>query len=214
VTAAAASGRGPGGREPDRPADEAPAPPVRVERVVADLADGGAAALPWTEPYRRAALGRASSYYEFHESVNRSRQTDMLIDLLAVEAPVSIDYAIRRLAEAWGIQRAGHRVVHAARQAIGQAGRRDAAVVRGEFLWRPNQTLAVVRIPNSGDPETRRDIDDIPPEELDLAIQRVREASAGLEDEQLVAQVARIFGFERTGERIRAALLQRLATPA
>jgi hypothetical protein len=184
----------------------------RIERSVVELtSSAAAAALPWTESYQRAHLGTAGSFYEFHESVNRREQTDLLVRLLDVEAPVSVDYAIRRLAAAWGLQRAGHRVVTAARQAIGQAGRRGAAEARGEFLWRPGQTVTRVRVPDPADPETRRDIDDIAPEELDLAIARLRETSAGITDEQLITHVARILGFDRTGERIRTALAERLA---
>jgi len=191
--------------------DQVDDPRERLERVVHELSDSGAAAgLPWTEVYERASLGIQSSHYEFHESVNRRVQTDMLIDLLAVEAPISIDYAIRRLAEAWGLRRAGHRVVSAGRQAVSQAGRRSAVEVRGEFLWRPGQTLTSVRVPEAGNPDTRREIDEIPPEEIDLAIARLREASAGLDDEHLIAQVARVLGFDRTGGRIRSILKERV----
>jgi hypothetical protein len=183
----------------------------RVERIVHELDSSvAAAALPWTETYERSDLGYHGSYYEFHESVNRRIQADMLVALVGVEAPVSIDYAIRRLAEAWGLQRLGHRVVSAGRQAISQACRRGAIEARGEFLWRPDQELTVVRIPDSDDPATRREIEEIAPEELDLAIARLREASAGSNDEQVVAQVARVFGFDRTGGRIRAVVEKRL----
>ena len=85
--------------------------------------------------------------------------------------------------------------------------------MRGDFLWRPGQTLATVRIPDPDDPDTRREIDEIPPEEIDLAITRIREASAGVDDEQLISQVARLFGFDRTGDRIRAVLEERLRAP-
>ncbi len=138
-------------------------PRDRVERIVHELNGSAAAAdLPWTKFYERAKLGTASGYYEFHETANRREQTDMLVDLLKIEAPISIDHAIRRLAEAWGLQRAGHRVVSAGRQAISQASR------------------------------------------------RLREASPGLDDDQLLVQVARVLGFDRTGGRIRSALAAQL----
>jgi hypothetical protein len=67
-----------------------------------------------------------------------------------------------------------------------------------------------VRIPNPAEPLTRRDIDEIPPEELDLAIARLSEAGAGLEEEQVIVQVARVLGFDRTGDRIRSVLEDRI----
>jgi hypothetical protein len=194
-------------------ADETPR--ARVERVVHELNTPEAAlALPWTEPYRRITLPHQRSYYEFHESVNRRAQTNLLVDLIAAEAPISIDYAIRRLAEAWGLRRAGHRIVTAGKQAIGQASRRNAVEVRGRFLWRPGQSLVRVRIPDPEDPETRRDIDDIPPEEIDIAVYWIRVGSPGADNDHLIAQVARILGFDRTGERIRTVIGERLNTTA
>ena len=51
--------------------------------------------------YRRSMVNRQSSHYQFHESVNRRVQTDQLVELVALEAPINISHAIRRLAEAW-----------------------------------------------------------------------------------------------------------------
>ena len=201
--------------EPPVPAP-APTPPrepprERVERVVPELAGSAAAAqLPWTRVYKRARLGTPTRYYEFHETVNRREQTDMLIELIDVEAPVNIDYAIRRLAEAWGLQRAGHRVTSAGRQAISQATRRGALKVRGEFLWKPDQVLTHVRIPDPSAPDERREIDEIPPEEIGMAMARLREESPGIDDEQLIVQVARVLGYDRVGGRIRTVLVERL----
>jgi hypothetical protein len=204
-------------REPvERPStsveDDADAVPERIERKVIEInSAASAAALPWTETYVRADLGRRSSFYEFHASVNRIEQANMLISLLAVEAPVSIEYATRRLAEAWSIGRIGHRVEAACRQAIAQAQRRKMAEVRGGFIWRPGQVLTSVRVPADDDPATRRDIADICPEEIDMAIERLRAADPGLDDSQLVMLVARVLGFERTGDRIRKVLIGRIA---
>jgi hypothetical protein len=85
------------------------------------------------------------------------------------------------------------------------------AARRGDFLWRPGQALTSVRVPDAVSPGTRRGIDDIPPEELDLAITRLRGAIAGIGDDNLVTHVARVFGFDRTGGRIRAVLEGRIA---
>ncbi len=201
---------------PDAVLDEGEAeeegPRQRKERVVHELRGAADAEhLPWVRRFERAKLSQQSTYYEFHETVNRTRQTDLLVELLAVEAPVSIDYAIRRIAECWSLHRAGHRVVSAGRQAISQAKRRGAVEVRGEFLWRPGQTLVHVRVPDPADPATRRDIDEIPPEEIDLTLARLREASAGAGADDLLAQAARVLGFDRTGDRIKQKLKPRLS---
>src|SRR3954451_21809740 len=75
---------------------------------------------PWTAPYRRAELAPQRTGYEFHERENRRRQVELLGELLAVEAPVSVDYAVRRLAEAWGLRRCGARVSQAGQEVVSQ----------------------------------------------------------------------------------------------
>ena len=77
---------------------------------------------------------------------------------------------------------------------------------RREFLWRPEQGLEVVRVPDPDDSETKRSIEEIAPEELDLAIAKLREASGIADGDTLLAQTARTFGFNRTGSAIREQL--------
>jgi uncharacterized protein DUF4011/restriction endonuclease-like protein/AAA domain-containing protein/uncharacterized protein DUF3320 len=188
-----------------------PEPRARVDREVIELHSSGAAHhLPWTCTYERARIEGATSA-EFHDPANLRQQTDMLVELLRVEAPVSVEYAVRRLAEAWGLERTGSRIRSAGLEAVGRAEQRGAADRRGDFLWRPGQTLTCARVPDPADPKTRRDIEDISPEELDFAIAQLRGAIAGLRDGNLVTHVARVFGFDRTGGRIRAVLEGRIA---
>jgi very-short-patch-repair endonuclease len=168
-----------------------------------------AAELPWVQLYERANLTAYSSY-EFHDPGNLECLVRALTQLLEVEAPVERDYAIKRLAESQDIFRRGSRVVEAGRKAIQRAVSRNIAERRGSFLWLPAQELEFVRTPDPYQPETRREIEQIPPEEIDLALAKLREASGAQDDEQLVIQVARVLGFDRTGARIQKVLKQRL----
>lgn len=190
---------------------EVPERRARVEREVIEFHSSAAAQqLSWTSTYERARIGGAAAS-EFHDAENRRQQTDMLVELLRVEAPVSTDYAIRRLAEIWGLERTGSRIRSAGLEVVRRAEQGGMVERRGDFLWRPGQTLTSVRVPDPDNPKTRRAIEDIAPEELDLTITRLRESLAGLSDHQLVTHVARVFGFDRTGGRIRAVLEVRLA---
>ena len=180
----------------------------RQELEVIDLAGSfDPASLPWTARYNTATLpDHSGDFYAFHESPNRKAQKNCVVSLLKVEAPVSESYAIRRLAGAWGLKRAGHRVAAAGKTAIQMAVRAGEAEYRGDFLWRPDQELTTVRIPNPDDPATRRAIDDIPPEELDLAMKQILVISPGAEGDGMLVEVSRVLGFDRTGQRIRDAL--------
>jgi hypothetical protein len=187
-------------------------PPVREreERIVEDVREAlDAGRLTWVVPYKRLELPRQNDHYEFHESVNRDKQRDLLIHLLEIEAPVHVDYAISRLAQAWGLRRAGHRVQLAGRTAVKMAIRRGAAEQRGDFLWRPQQELEVVREPDWEDQRTFRDISFIPPEEIDLAFAKLIEAGGGDTGGDLIPEVARVLGFDRVGQNIRSILSER-----
>jgi hypothetical protein len=183
----------------------------RTEVEVTELDDAlDATRLPWVREYELVALPWQTSFYEFHESVNRAAQKELLGRLLEVEAPVHIDYAIRRLAEAWGLQRVRDRARRAGLQIISAATRSGVAEKRGKFLWRPGQTLEVVRCPKWGDPRTERSIQEIPPEEIDLAMIKLIEASGGTMGDHVYSDVAKVLGFERVGPNIRAALNMRV----
>jgi very-short-patch-repair endonuclease len=185
--------------------------PRRVNRTVVELRDRASILeLPWVAPYARAALAHQHSAFEFHDAGNRAQQRELARQLIEVEAPVHTDYVIRRLADAYGLQRVGNRVDAAARQALSQTMRSNGYIRRGKFIWRAGQALDVVRRPLDGDPRTRREIELIAPEELDLAFNRLLEGANGVSDDDLIAAAARIVGFDRTGERVRAVLERRL----
>jgi hypothetical protein len=192
------------------------APTLRPRQIleVSEIRDAAdAQLLPWVEVYELAVIGELGLVGEFHLGVNTSRLVLGLEELLAVEAPVSCAYAIKRLAAANGISRRGGRVVTAGEQAIANAVTKGLAERRGEFLWRPGQELEAVRVPDEFDPQTRRDISDIAPEELEATIENLRRSSGAPDEEALITQAARLLGFNRTGTTINQALRQHLAGP-
>ena len=166
--------------------------------------------LSWVVPYQRCNLGYRSGGEEFHESWMRSQQTQCAATLLDEESPIHIDYMIRRIAGAWGIQRVGHKVDAAARQAISQAARHHGYQRHGDFYWSSDRPVTAVRRPVPGDPDTRREIHMIASPEIDLAFRHLIEGSPGASNEELLAFTARVLGFERMGERVRAVLERRL----
>ena len=189
------------------------APTLRPRQVleVSEIRDSAdAQLLPWVEIYELADIGELGLGGEFHLGVNTSRLVLGLEELLAVEAPVSCAYAIKRLAAANGISRRGGRVVSAGEQAIAKAVTKGLAERRGEFLWRPGQELEAVRVPDEFDPQTRRDISDIAPEELEATIENLRRSSGAPDEEALITQAARLLGFNRTGTTINQVLRRHL----
>lgn len=162
--------------------------------------------LPWVSRYELADLSPFKSRFEFHDPLSAETLVRGLSRLLEVEAPISIGYAIKRLATANGISRRGGRVMATGSTVVQSAIDAGLAERRGEFLWRPGQALGTVRIPDPAKPATRRSIEDIAPEELAVTVARLREASGALDKQGLVGQAARVLGFSRTGPAIQDAL--------
>jgi hypothetical protein len=194
------------GEEGDLPERE------RAENVVVDLREAlDHGHLPWVIQYKRIDLPKQRTFYEFHESVNRDKQRDLIAQLVQAEAPIHVDYAIRRIAQAWDLMRVGPRIRKAGLQAIKMAERGALAERRGDFIWRLGQELDVVRSPKWDDPRTYRAIREFPPEEIDLVLQKLTEAGGGgTSSDELMAQAARVLGFDRVGETIRKVISARL----
>jgi hypothetical protein len=82
---------------------------------------------------------------------------------------------------------------------------------KGPFIWPAGlKDMLSVRVPVAGEPETLRQIDEIPPEEIDLALLRILETAVTASDADLRVAAARIFGFSRTGDQIGTALGMRI----
>jgi hypothetical protein len=130
----------------------------------------------------------------------------MIIEVVEVEGPVRDELVLRRVRESWGVGRAGHRIREAFNKAVAALGQRgDIKKVERRFLALNEDKLAAVRVPGS-DPTARRDVDEVPPAELKLAVDHlVREARRVSRDE-LTFEVARLFGWNRRGPDIAAAL--------
>jgi hypothetical protein len=120
-----------------------------------------------------------------------------------------VEYAIERLAHVWGLRRRGDRVRAAGQQAIKMAARRGAIELREDFIWLPGQELEFVRVPGQGMDATYRDITEIAPEEIDLAIRKLIDMRGEI-DSNLLSDAARVLGFERLGALIRNTIERRL----
>jgi very-short-patch-repair endonuclease len=202
-------------RRPTTPLSE-PAPERQRDTIeVHDITSAEAAeSLPWVTTYQRCELPALPSTIEFHDPALRPRLVGRLQALIDVESPIAVGYAISRLAEAAGIARRGSRVMEAGTKAINEAARQGILEQRGDYLWMPGRPIWTVRTPDRADQRTRRGIDEIPPEEIDLAMQRLREASGTVDADRLISQTARVLGFDRAGGRIQTAIAERLRKAA
>jgi hypothetical protein len=140
---------------------------------------------------------------EFHFQENRQLQSRLLEELVREEGPIHFDYAVKRLASAWGLKRSGPKIVQAVREALNLLLINRKVVVKGGFLWPPELQDVPARVPVPGVPESKRKLEHIPPEEIESAMKLIAQYALGISAESLIVETAKVFGFTRSGEKSR-----------
>ena len=141
---------------------------------------------------------------EFHYPQNRENQTKLLAELIENEGPVHFDYAVERLAATWGIKQSNPKIAHAVKEALHNLVREQKVVIKGSFLWPPTFKETPIRVPLQGVPESKRKAEYIAPEEVEAAMKTVAKYALGISDDSLIAETARVFGVNHSGEESKA----------
>ncbi len=137
---------------------------------------------------------------EFHFPENRENQTKLLAELVQNEGPVHFDYAVERLAAAWGIKQVTPQITHAVKQALNNLLREQKVVLKGSFLWPPTLKETPIRVPVQGIPESKRKPEYIAPEEVESAMLLVTKYALGISQESLIWETAKVFGLNHSAE--------------
>jgi very-short-patch-repair endonuclease len=181
-------------------APERPRVSVVVEDI--DLSEPPA----WTMPYRVARPGRVVSRDEPDTPEARPRLRTYFQQVLAVEAPIHESLLLERLRADWGIGRVGSRIRANAEAVLAQARVDGRPVVKDGFgVYRvQGRTIGSVRVPTED--SGVRTVVQVPPEELELAVANVVADAVVAHDEQVSAEVSRVFGWRRQGADIQATI--------
>src|SRR5690606_5952857 len=129
-------------------------------------------------------------------------------EVLDREAPVHVDLLCRRVADAFGARltaRARERIL-AVVDRLPAAERPNG---RDGFLWLPGVEPAGwrrYRVPDAAVPDSQRDADEIPPEEVANAAAAVLGEQVALPREDLLRETSRRLGFLRLGARVDEAM--------
>jgi hypothetical protein len=149
-------------------------------------------------PYIKVAVANSTfnskQKNEFHYPENRENQTKLLSELVQNEGPVHFDYAVERLAAAWGVKQVTPQISHAVKESLSNLLREQKVVIKGSFLWPPQLKETQIRIPVQGIPETKRKPEYIAPEEVESAMKLVAQYALGISADSLIAETAKVFG--------------------
>ena len=191
---------------PDESATVSPLPPDEpVARLAEDtrLEAVGESQGVERHVYEVAELGTVGRPERFY-ALASDRHPDVLLLVRRVaeaESPVHRDVVAKRLASAFGMEKCGPRIGRLVQGCIAAASRRGFVRIERDFVWRIEERPVVVRT-NAGAAEPRVP-EHIAPEEARQAVLDVVSASFGVTRDECVVEVARAFGFERTGKKIR-----------
>ena len=180
----------------DVPARPAPAAGEDVPDGLAPL-DGGPA-VPAYEVYAPRTARSPEDFY----AAGGDELAKLVAAIADVEGPIHRGEVVRRVCAAFGLSRAGRRIEEKIARAVGIAETRELLSLREEFVWPLGMSEPPVRRRDELD-EDVRNVEWICREEIARAARLVLEAQFSMTQEDLVAQVARLLGFQHTGTRIR-----------
>jgi hypothetical protein len=154
------------------------------------------------EPYRFASTTSVHACADF-TAVPASVVEAAILDVVSVEGPLHVDDLAARLGARWGFARVGPRMkayVVACADAAARAGKLER---RGEFVHAAggDQKVRVRSRSGTGIPSER-----IAPEEYRAAVLMILAAGDGRDRRQLTNDVRALFGYNRTGPSLEAAI--------
>ena len=152
------------------------------------------------QPYRLASPRIDCQGCELHE-VRPDVLGTALIEVVAVESPIHLDEAARRLARSVGAKRVGNRILAATRDAALREAAAGHMALRGDFLWTPDMVEAPVRDRSALDGGLKS-IDLIASEEISAAIAMVMDQCHIRAVDDLPVPTSRLLGLHRTGARV------------
>lgn len=193
---------------------EAPSPPKR--QPTGPTKETGATSRPDPEPepepartpldeipvasYRRFKVERPQASEAFYTAPVH-RVADLIADVVALEGPVHFDEIARRVAEAWGMERTGRRIKSRVTKACNLLESAEAVESRRGFYWIQGLEAFPVRRRNGDD--VNADIELIALDEILAGLRLLLSHRSPLLPDEVVTETARVFGFARTGSKLR-----------
>jgi very-short-patch-repair endonuclease len=161
----------------------------------------------WTVLYRVAKPTlQPSRLPEMHLPEAQWPLREAIKHVVTIEGPVLDSLVLRRARRAWDVGRAGRRIRDAFDTAVRTLVRNGSVTVdRQGFLSQPETRIEMVRVPGD-DPEARRGAHEIPLAEMQLAVLNLARDAKRVRRQELTFEVARLFGWNRRGPDIAAAL--------
>jgi hypothetical protein len=126
--------------------------------------------------------------------------------IIKIEGPIHQEEACRRLASVWGLDRAGNRIRDAGLRALSALQAKCTCTVDEGFWTVQPAPQITVRDRSAAENLTLRRAEYLPPVEICAAALAVLSENGRVHRDDLVIEIARRFGFQRTGEDLRSVI--------
>ncbi len=160
--------------------------------------DGDVACILTAQRYVMAQLEVNIGHYQLHEAPV-SLLFDPIAEIVQVEGPVHVSDVQRRITEAVGVARIGHRIRQNLDWAIDNAVRMGMVVRKGDFLWRTDMKDPVVRDRRD---VRRKGIEMVAEEEIAQALKMTVKHSYGMDRKEATIEAARLMGFRNVSKNM------------
>ncbi len=129
-----------------------------------------------------------------------------ILNIVQREGPIHEELLVRRVARTFQLMRTGHQVESRISAQIKVACRKHKTYQKGKFVWIEGIESVAPRRPTSGG--KLRDIEHVPPEELESASLLVVRLTHGITESELAGETARVLGYLRITDNIRSMALK------
>jgi hypothetical protein len=152
-----------------------------------------------------------SSRMEPHE-VPIATMSEVVEGIVTLEGPIHGDEVGRRVAAVFGKERAGARITAAALKALWFV-RQGTNIIEDSGFWMTKEQQADCPVRNRSEaPITVQRAEMIPPIEIQAAMRRALKENGGIQETEAAIAVARMLGFQRTGQELRATIDRQVAS--
>ncbi|WP_395631853.1 DUF3320 domain-containing protein [Aquidulcibacter sp.] len=157
------------------------------------------------EPYQRAQF-LVNTNVEPHE-VQTGQLVRLIWNIVEIEGPIHVDEVARRISTLYGKSKAGSRIVEAAKRAV-EVGLVSYASLRreGEFIMTSDQQKSPKVRDRSDEKGSLLKAAYLPPIEIRAAAKQIKQESGDIAEQELVREIAKLFGFQRVGPDLQFAI--------
>jgi very-short-patch-repair endonuclease len=141
-----------------------------------------------------------------HEAPKKVQEA--VFRIVEIEGPIHHEEVGRRLASVWGLDRAGSRIQDAARRALKALEREAQLQSSGAFWMNARAAPLKTRDRSEAQSNTLRKAEYLPPAEVAVAAAEVVKDNVRVPLDDLVIEVARRLGFQRTGQDLQDIILK------